>query len=89
MADRHEVWVELASGTRVHVGRDLATFAEASEVARHWRGIAESGSERMYESMPQSGTLIRGSSIIAIRAQLQPKSGKLEAVLKVDQPGWL
>jgi hypothetical protein len=90
MADLHEVWLELVSGSRVLVGKDLPDHAAASEVAKHWRAIAESASDRLYESMPKSGCLIRGSSIIAIKAQLQPKPSKLEGVLKVDRPGaWL
>jgi hypothetical protein len=90
MSELHEVWLELVSGTRVLVGKDLADHAAASEVARHWRSIAESSSDRLYESMPKSGTLIRGSSIIAIKAQTQPKASKLEGVLKVDRAGsWL
>ncbi|MCW2495385.1 hypothetical protein [Jatrophihabitans sp.] len=90
MAELHEVWVELVSGTRVIVGRDLATHAAASEIAREWRAIAESSSDRLYESMKGSGALIRGSSIIAIKAQLQPKVGVFEGALKVERAGsWL
>jgi hypothetical protein len=90
MADLHEVWVELVSGTRVIVGKDLTGHAAASEVAREWRAIAESSSDRLYAPMPGSGSLIRGSSIIAIKAQLQPKIGVLEGALRVDRPGsWL
>jgi hypothetical protein len=90
MAEVHEVFVELVSGTRVVVGKDLPGFAAVNEIARHWREIAERAETQLYESMPGSGTLIRGSSIIAVKAQLQPKAGKLEGVLKVDRSGsWL
>ena len=85
MAELHEVWLELVSGSRVLVGRDLPDHAAASEVARHWRAIAESASDRLYESMPKSGCLIRGSAIVAIKAQVQPKAGMLEGVLKADR----
>ena len=85
MPDRHEVWVELVSGSRVQVGKDLPDHAAASEVARHWKSIAESATDRLYESMPKSGTLIRGSAIVAIKAQVQGKPGMLEGVLKADR----
>jgi len=90
MAELHEVFVELVSGTRVIVGKDLPSFADVNEIARRWRDIAERAENSLYESLPGSGCLIRGASIIAVKAQPQPKSGKLEGVLKVDRAGsWL
>jgi len=90
MAELHEVFVELVSGTRVVVGKDLPSFADVNDIARRWREIAERAENTMYESLPGSGCMIRGSSIIAVKAQLQPKAGMLEGVLKVERPGaWL
>jgi hypothetical protein len=90
MAEAHEVFVELVSGTRVVVGKDLPGFAEVNEIARHWREVAERAENTLYESMPGSGCLIRGASIVAVKAQPQPKAGKLEGVLKVERAGsWL
>jgi hypothetical protein len=88
--DLHEVWVELSSGTRVVVGKDLADIPAANQVAKRWRELAEQPGDALCESMPGSGVVIRPSAIIAIKAQLQPKAGKLEGVLKVDRAGiWL
>lgn len=90
MAELHEVFVELVSGTRVVVGKDLPNYADVNEIARRWREIAERADTTMYESLPGSGCLIRGASIIAVKAQPQPKAGKLEAALKVERAGsWL
>jgi hypothetical protein len=90
VAELHEVFVELVSGTRVVVGKDLATYAEVNEIARRWREIAERAESAMYESLPGSGCLIRGSSIIAVKGQPQPKMRKLEGALKVERAGsWL
>ena len=90
MSELHEVFVELASGTRVIVGKDLPNFTDVNEIARRWREIAERSENTMYESLPGSGCLIRGSAIIAVKAQPQPKAGKLEAALKVERAGsWL
>jgi len=44
----------------------------------------------MHETMPGSGCIVRGSAIIAVKAQEQPKPGKMDGVLKVPRPGvWL
>jgi hypothetical protein len=86
----HEVWLELSSGTRVIVGHDLDDIPAANAVARRWREIAEAEPDRMHETMPGSGCIVRGSAIIAVKAQEQPKPGKMEGVLKVPRPGvWL
>jgi hypothetical protein len=88
--DLHEVFLELSSGTRVVVGKDLPDIPAANEVAKHWKAVADSHSDRLVESMPGSGCVLRPSAIIAIKAQVQPKPSKLEGVLKVDRPGsWL
>jgi hypothetical protein len=76
---RHEVFLELASGSRVHVGTDLPDVAAANEIARHWRQIAETEPDILHETMPGSGVVVRGSAIIAIKAQHQPKPGLLKA----------
>jgi hypothetical protein len=86
----HEVWLELASGTRVLVGTDLPDVPAANAIARHWREIAETQPDVMHETMPGSGVIVRGSSIIAIKAQPQPKPGKAETLLKLNRDGsWL
>jgi hypothetical protein len=87
---QHEVWLELVSGTRVLVGSDLPDVASANAIARRWREIAETQPEVMHETMPGSGCIVRGSAIIAIKAQHQPKPGRAEALLKVSREGtWL
>lgn len=82
----HEVFLELASGSRVLVGTDLPDVAAANEVARRWRAIAENEPDLLHETLPSSGCVVRGSAIIAIKAQHQP--GK--TVLKAQRDGsWL
>ncbi|HZC72437.1 MAG TPA: hypothetical protein VE442_17200 [Jatrophihabitans sp.] len=86
----HEVYLELSSGTRVLVGADLPDVAAANEVARRWRQIAETEPDIMHETMLGSGCIVRGSAIIAIKAQHQPKRNRAEALLKVGRDGpWL
>ncbi len=68
-----EVWLELASGTRVIVGRDLPDVAAANAVASKWRLLAESRPDELHETLPGSGVVVRGSAIVLIRAQPQPK----------------
>jgi hypothetical protein len=86
----HEVWLELSSGTRVLVGSDLPDIPSANAVARRWREIAEFQQDVMHETTPGSGCIVRGSAIIAVKAQEQPKPGKMDGVLKVPRPGvWL
>lgn len=75
----HEVFLELASGSRVLVGTDLPDVAAANEVARRWRALAENEPDVLHETMPGSGCIVRGSAIIAIKAQLMPKPGLLKA----------
>ena len=87
---QHEVWLELTSGTRVLVGADLPDVAAANAVARLWRQIAETEPDTLHETMPGSGCIVRGSAIIAIKAQPQPKAGKAETLLKLSRDGsWL
>ncbi len=86
----HEVWLELASGSRVLVGTDLPDVPAANAVARRWREIAETQPDGMHETMPGSGCIVRGSAIIAIKAQPQPKPAKAAALLKLGRDGqWL
>ncbi|WP_375490329.1 hypothetical protein [uncultured Jatrophihabitans sp.] len=86
----HEVWLELVSGTRVIVGRDLPDVPAANAVARRWREIAETVPDAMHETMPGSGAVVRGSAIVAIKAQHQPRPGLAESLLKVAREGnWL
>jgi len=74
----HEVFLELASGSRVLVGTDLSDVAAANELARRWRAIAENEPDTLHETMPGSGCIVRGSAIIAIKAQHQLKPGLLK-----------
>lgn len=86
----HEVWLELVSGSRVLVGSDLPDVPAANAIARRWRVIAETEPDTMHETMPGSGCVVRGSAIVAIKAQQQPKPNKAEALLKVSREGsWL
>jgi hypothetical protein len=75
----HEVFLELTSGSRVLVGTELPDVAAANEVARRWRALAENEPDVLHETMPGSGCIVRGSAIIAIKAQLQPKPTLLKA----------
>lgn len=89
MADivTHEVWLELASGTRVLVGTELADVDAANDVARRWRALAETRPDELHETLPGSGVVVRGSAIIAIKAQAERKPG---AILKTTREGsWL
>jgi hypothetical protein len=87
---QHEVWLELVSGSRVLVGSDLPDVPTANAIARRWRAIAETEQDTMHETMPGSGCVVRGSAIVAIKAQQQPKPNKAEALLKVSREGsWL
>ncbi len=69
--DVHEVWLELSSGTRVIVGRNLPDKMTASLVANRWIAIARE-EDGLHETMPGSGLVIRATAIIAIKAQVQP-----------------
>ena len=75
----HEVFLELSSGSRVLVGTDLPDVASANALARHWRQLAETEPDLLHETMTGSGCIVRGSSIVAIKAQHQPKPGLLKA----------
>jgi hypothetical protein len=75
----HEVFLELTSGTRVLVGADLPSVAAVNEVARRWRALAENEPDVLHETMPGSGCVVRGSAIVAIKAQPQRKPGLLKA----------
>ncbi|HEV7204693.1 MAG TPA: hypothetical protein VGN18_08765 [Jatrophihabitans sp.] len=86
----HEVWLELVSGSRVLVGSDLPDVPAANAIARQWRERAENEPDVLHETRPGSGCIVRGSAIIAIKAQQQPRPGKAEQLFKVSRPGsWL
>lgn len=86
----HEVFLELSSGSRVLVGTDLPDVSAANAIARRWRQLAETEPDTLHETMPGSGCIVRGSAIVAIKAQQQPKPGKAEALLKLGRDGaWL
>lgn len=69
--DRHEVWLELTSGTRVLVGSELPDRVAASIVANRWIAIARE-QDGLHETQVGSGVVVRATSIIAIKAQVQP-----------------
>jgi hypothetical protein len=86
----HEVWLELSSGSRVLVGTDLPDVPSANDVARRWRHFAEAEPDMLHETMPGSGCIVRGSAIVAIKAQLQPTPSMAENLLRVERDGtWL
>ena len=90
MATLHEVWLELSSGTRVLVGSDLPDVPAANAVASRWKQLAQSAPDELHETARGSGCVVRGSAIIAIKAQQQAKPGLMEGVFKVARPGvWL
>jgi len=80
----HEVFLELSSGSRVLVGTDLPDVLSANELARRWRQLAETEPDILHETTPGSGCVVRGSAIVAIKAQHQPKAGGL---LKAGRDG--
>jgi len=83
----HEVFLELSSGSRVLVASDLPDVPTANDVARRWRQLAETEPDILHETMPGSGCVVRGSAIVAVKAQHQPKPGGL---LKSGRDGsWL
>jgi hypothetical protein len=85
-----EVWLELSSGTRVLVGSELADIPAANAVARRWKALAETRPDELHETMPGSGVVVRGSAIIAIKAQAEPKPSSLGALIKAPREGsWL
>ena len=73
----HEVWLELTSGTRVIVGRDLPDVPTANDLASRWIGLARDRPDELHETRPGSGCVVRGSAIIAIKAQPQAPVSKL------------
>ena len=83
--------MELVSGSRVLVGSDLPDVAggqrDRAAVARDRRDRPDG----MFETQPGSGCIVRGSAIIAIKAQRQEKKGVAESLLKTNtRPGtWL
>jgi hypothetical protein len=86
----HEVFLELCSGSRVLVGTELPDVAAANTVARRWRAIAEDEPDLLHETTPGSGCIVRGSAIVAVKAQAQQKSGRAEGLFKPTRdPSWL
>ncbi len=86
----HEVWLELSSGTRVVVGSELPDVQAANVVATRWKAIAETAPDELHETMRGSGVVVRGSAIIAIKAQAEPKPSSIGALVKLPRDGsWL
>jgi hypothetical protein len=80
----HEVWLELISGSRTHVGTALPDTAAASEVARRWVRIAVEEPDVFHETMPGSGVVVKGSAIVAVRAEPEVVRGRLAG----PREGW-
>jgi hypothetical protein len=86
----HEVWLELTSGTRVIVGSALPDVAAANAVATTWKKLAETQPDVLHETTRGSGVVVRGSSIIAIKAQHEPSPTALGGLVKTVREGtWL
>jgi hypothetical protein len=86
----HEVWLELSSGSRVIVGSDLPDVPAANIVATRWKAIAETRPDELHETIKGSGVVVRGSAIIAIKAQAEPKASSIQSIVKVPRDGnWL
>lgn len=86
----HEVWLELTSGTRVIVGSALPDVAAANQVATKWKQLAETEPDVLHETTRGSGVVIRGSAIIAVKAQLEPSGTALGGLVKTVREGkWL
>jgi hypothetical protein len=86
----HEVWLELSSGTRVLVGSELPDVSAANAVASRWKELAETEPDRLHETIRGSGVVVRGSAIVAIKAQHEPKPSSLGALVKIPRDGnWL
>src|ERR1700712_5259813 len=86
----HEVWLELSSGTRVIVGSGLPNVRAASAVATQWKEIAETSPNELHETERGSGIAIRGSAIVAIKAQEESKVKTLGGLIKAPRDGsWL
>ncbi|GGM11993.1 hypothetical protein [Nakamurella endophytica] len=73
----HEVWLELCSGSRVVVGRDLPDVAAANAVASRWIALARDRPDDLHETGAGSGCVVRGSAVVAVKAQHQPTGGRL------------
>ena len=86
----HEVWLELSSGTRVLLGSALNDVSAANAIAVKWKELAETRPDELHETARGSGIVVRGSAIIAIKAQLETKPNSLGGLIKVNRDGvWL
>jgi hypothetical protein len=86
----HEVWLELSSGSRVLVGTALPDIPAASALARSWKDLAESRPDELHETERGSGVAVRGSAIVAIKAQEESKVKTLGGLIKAPREGsWL
>jgi hypothetical protein len=74
----------------VLVGTELSDVSAANAVAGKWKQLAELHPDELHETMKGSGVVVRGSAIIAIKAQLEPKPTSLGGLIKVPRDGtWL
>jgi hypothetical protein len=86
----HEVWLELTSGTRVLVGTELPDIPAANALATHWKDLAENSPNELHETERGSGVVVRGSAIVAIKAQEESKAKTLGGLIKAPREGsWL
>jgi len=86
----HEVWLELTSGTRVLVGTELPDIPAANALATRWKDLAENHPNELHETERGSGVVVRGSAIVAIKAQEESKAKTLGGLIKAPREGsWL
>ena len=86
----HEVWLELTSGTRVLVGTELPDIPATNALATRWKDLAENRPNELHETERGSGVVVRGSAIVAIKAQEESKAKTLGGLIKAPREGsWL
>ena len=59
------------------VGSELPDVPAANAVASRWKELAETRPDELHETIRGSGVVVRGSAIIAIKAQAEPKPSSL------------
>jgi hypothetical protein len=73
-----------------HRRQRLPNVRAASAVATQWKEIAETSPNELHETERGSGIAIRGSAIVAIKAQEESKVKTLGGLIKAPRDGsWL
>jgi hypothetical protein len=74
----------------VLVGSELPDVQAANAVATRWKELAETRMDELHETIRGSGVVVRGSAIVAIKAQQEPKPSSLSSMVKIPRDGsWL